>query len=164
MAPVRRERSEKISHVDCLPPRRTGSEAIRPANDKEVTTRHFEYLERKGFQQGLNWSFHGCIHSVSAYRLSSEGTQQMLNALAVFGDAQKAWTGKKKDCYLAKVSYNDFGVGAKGEDSHLSSVFSKLKERLWEHLHESILICKRGEYYLGAVVKNRDRAERYLER
>ncbi len=93
-----------------------------------------------------------------------EVTQQMLNALAVFGDAQKAWTGKKKECYLAMVPYDDFGVGVKGEDSHLSSMFSKMKERLWEHLQESILICRRGEYYLGAVIINKENAIKHIFR
>ncbi len=85
------------------------------------------------------------------YRIQVNGkpveiTQQMLNALAVFGDAQKAFAGKKQARHHAFVPYEAFGIGVKGEDSQLSAMFSKLKKRLWEHLHESILLCKRGEY------------------
>ncbi|MBI5529341.1 MAG: response regulator [Deltaproteobacteria bacterium] len=89
--------------------------------------------------------------------------QKMLNILIQFGRAQRHWKGKKNDRHLAEVDYKAFGIGERGEDSDLSSLLTKIKDRLWPCLKHSIIVGKKGKWKLGATIVNVEKADPHYE-
>ena len=90
--------------------------------------------------------------------------QRDLNILILFGQAQKACRGKRNERHLASIPLEDFDIGCKLEPSDLTSLFSKLKKKLWPYLRCNVLFGKSGSWTLGALIENLDKAEHLLER
>lgn len=86
--------------------------------------------------------------------------QRALNVFIIFGRAQQNWSGKKSERHLASLVLEDMKITSKElTSSDLTSLFHKMKRKLWPHLRCSILDCKKGRYTLGATIVNLDKAE-----
>ena len=89
--------------------------------------------------------------------------QRALNVFILFGRAQRDWSGKKGERHLASLALEDMNITSKElTSSDLTSLFHKIKKKLWPHLRCSILDCKKGRYTLGATIVNLGKAEEHF--
>ena len=98
--------------------------------------------------------------------------QRALNVLIRFGQAQSNWTGKKSEQYKASLGLTDMDIStADMVQSDLTSLFAKIKPRLWPLLNCSILDGEKndqrkrikGRWVLGAMVVNLKKGERFFK-